>query len=128
MPDCTPGPWHIYEEETENGERVALIRDEDFGDVAYRIVNGDGESVGVIAPPRELFSGRPEIDLEQLHDNARLMAAAPELRRLALRIADLDVAVVEAVRRGEESTFDFETRIRRIADEARRVLGEVSDA
>lgn len=128
MPGFTPGPWHIYEDETEDGERVALIRDEDVGAGAYHIVNDDGEPVGVIAPPRELFSGRPEIDLEQFHDNARLLAAAPELHRLVRRIADLDVAVVEAVRRGEESTFDFQTRIRQIAEEARKVLGEVAGA
>jgi len=128
MPKFTPGTWRIYEEETEDDEHIALMRDDDFGAGAYHIVNDDGEPVGVVAPPRDLWSGRPTLDLEQLHDNARLMAKAPELHRLAMRIADLDVAVVEAVRRGEESTFDFETRIRRIADEARRILGEVADA
>ena len=88
MPKFTPGPWHIYEEETEDGGHTVLVRDDDTGELGYHIINEDGEPVAVLTWPHEPGERRssPLDHPERLYDNAQLIAAAPTMYDLLREI------------------------------------------
>src|SRR5262249_35552305 len=94
----TTGPWHIHEEETEDGEHTPLVRDEGSGELTYHVVNEDGEPVAVLAWPRKQGEIRtsPLDNLEQLYANALLMAKAPDL----YYVADSAIGALKQIRDG----------------------------